>query len=93
MSPTDQGVWVRVRVAPARTDAAAIERVGPLTPYLVQTVVEDAVAGGRGTTVHLQLRDPAPGWSPSTLQRLRRSIQLLAGSEVQVALVDPVGRE
>ena len=57
--------WIRARVVPASGVAGAIERVGPLTPYLTQTIVEDALAAGQGTTVLLDVR-----WAdPSALVR------------------------
>ena len=78
------GLWVRARVVPARQGAAAIERVGPLTPYLTQMIVEDAVAGGHGSSVRLELRGDAPRL---TRLRLQRRVQLLAGGAVRVAVV------
>jgi hypothetical protein len=67
------GLWVRARVVPARQGAAAIERVGPLTPYLTQMIVEDAVFGGHGSSVRLELRGDAPRlthWRPEYRARI-----------------------
>jgi hypothetical protein len=80
-----EDVWVRSRVAPGREGAAAIERVGPLTPYLTQTIVEDAVAGGPGTSVRLELWGDDAGRLAQV--RLRRRIALLAGSARKVVVM------
>ena len=85
MNPAATDVWVRSRVTPAREGSATIERVGPFTPYLTQTIVEDAVAGGPGTSVHLRL------WGDEvarlTILRLRRRVGLLAGCAVHIDIV------
>ena len=87
--------WIRARVVPASGIAGAIERIGPLTPYLTQTIVEDALAGGQGTTVLLDVR-----WSdPSKLlESLRRRVEVLTSRGIRVALragegtTTPIGR-
>jgi hypothetical protein len=83
MSATDDAPWIRARVVPPRCDHSVIERIGPLTPYMTQTIVEDALAAGRGTTVHLELR-----WadSPHVLERLRWRVDLLTGRGIRVAV-------
>jgi hypothetical protein len=82
MSATDDAPWVRARVVSPRCDDSVIERIGPLTPYMTQTIVEDALAAGRGTTVHLELR-----WadSPHVLERLRWRVDLLTGRGIRVS--------
>ena len=74
--------WVLARVVPA-CGASAIERVGPLTPYLTQTIIEDARAAGRGSTVRLELGQPA---SVEVMQAVRRRLQLLTGRDVRIAV-------
>jgi hypothetical protein len=75
--------WIRARVVPASGVSGAIERIGPLTPYLTQTIVEDALAAGQGTTVLLGLR----GADPSALvEALRRRVEVLTSRGIRVAL-------
>jgi hypothetical protein len=83
MIPPDEAPWIRARVFPPRCDDPVIERIGPLTPYMTQTIVEDALAAGRGSTVQLELR-----WaeSPQVLERLRRRVELLTGRGIRVAV-------
>jgi len=75
--------WIRARVVPGSGVSGAIERVGPLTPYLTQTIVEDALAAGQGTTVLLDVR-----WAdPSALvEALRRRVEVLTSRGIHVAL-------
>jgi len=75
--------WIRSRVVPASGVSGAIERIGPLTPYLTQTIVEDALAAGQGTTVLLDVRwsDPSP-----LVESLRRRVELLTSRGIHVAL-------
>lgn len=88
MNPAATDVWVRSRVTPAREGSATIERVGPFTPYLTQTIVEDAMAGGPGTSVQLEL------WGDEvarlTILRLRRRVGLLAGSAIVRCVAPPI---
>ncbi len=83
MFPDDEAPWIRARVVPPCCDDSVIERVGPLTPYMTQTIVEDALAAGRGTTVQLELR-----WAeaPQVVERLRRRVDLLTGRGIRVAV-------
>lgn len=79
----DDAPWIRARVVPPHCDESVIERIGPLTPYMTQTIIEDALACGRGTTVQLELR-----WagSPQVLEQLRRRVELLTGRGIRVAV-------
>jgi hypothetical protein len=86
MTPPDEPTWIRARVLPPRCDDPVIERIGPLTPYMTQTIVEDALAAGRGTTVQLELRWPD---SPQVLEKLRRRVDLLTGRGIRVAVRTP----
>jgi hypothetical protein len=74
--------WVLARVVPA-CGACAIERVGPLTPYLTQTIVEDARAAGRGSRVQLEVTQPT---SLHVLETVRRRLRLLTGRDIRVAV-------
>lgn len=80
-----ENVWVRSRVVPGHACVAPIERVGPLTPYLTQTIVEDATGRGPGTSVRLELWGAGAGHL--TRLRLRRRVALRAGPSVEVAVV------
>ena len=75
--------WIRARVVPASGVGGPIERIGPLTPYLTQTIVEDALAAGQGTTVLIDVR-----WAdPSALvEALRRRVEVLTSRGIHVAL-------
>ena len=79
----DDAPWIHARVVPPHCDESVIERIGPLTPYMTQTIVEDALASGRGTTVQLELRW---GESPKVLEQLRRRVDLLTGRGIRVAV-------
>jgi hypothetical protein len=83
MIPPDEAPWIRARVVPPHCDESMIERIGPLTPYMTQTIVEDALASGRGTTVQLELRSAE---SPQVLERLRQRVDLLTGRGIHVAV-------
>jgi hypothetical protein len=83
MNPADDAPWIRARVAPPRAGGATIERVGPLTPYLTQTIVEDALVAGRGSTVLLEIRSDD---STQVLRRLQRRVQLLTGHGIRVTV-------
>ena len=73
--------WIRARVEAADGSGAAIERIGPLTPYLTQTIVEDALSAGRGSTVVLDVRWDSPR---QLLDALRRRVELLTNRGIQV---------
>jgi hypothetical protein len=63
--------------------SGAIERIGPLTPYLTQTIVEDALAAGQGTTVLIDVR-----WAEASalVESLRRRVEVLTSRGIHVAL-------
>jgi len=75
--------WIRARVVPADGIAGAIERIGPLTTYLMQTIIEDAMAGGRGSTVLLDVRWEDPS---QLLETLRRRVELLTSRGISVSI-------
>ena len=53
--PEEPPPAVRSRVVPAAPDGGSLERVGALTPYLAQTILEDGLRAGRGARVELSL--------------------------------------
>ena len=75
--------WIRARVEPPDGIGGAIERIGPLTPYLTQTIVEDALSAGRGSSVLLDVR-----WTDATqlVESLRRRVEVLTNRGIQVAV-------
>ena len=75
--------WIRARVVPASGVSGAIERIGPLTPYLTQTIVEDALTAGEGTTVLIDVR-----WADASavVEALRRRVEVLTSRGIHVAL-------
>jgi hypothetical protein len=75
------GPRIRSRVLRASRSAAALERVGPLTPYLTQTIVEDALAAGPGSRVEVEL-SLADG--THLLWSLRVSLDALAARGIAV---------
>jgi hypothetical protein len=83
LTSPDEAPWIRARVVPPHCDESVIERIGPLTPYMTQTIVEDALASGRGTTVQLEMRSPDPR---HILEHLRRRVDLLTGRGIHVAV-------
>jgi hypothetical protein len=83
MTSPDEAPWIHARVVPPHCDESVIERIGPLTPYMTQTIVEDAIASGRGTTVQLEMRSPDPR---HMLEQLRRRVDLLTGRGIHVAV-------
>jgi hypothetical protein len=83
MMPPVDAPWIRSRVIPPRRRESVIERLGPLTPYLTQTIVDDALASGRGSTVHLELMLAD---SLQLLEPLRRRVDVLTGRGVRVVI-------
>jgi hypothetical protein len=47
-------VWAHV-VSPERAVGGSLLRAGPLTPYLAETIVEDALRAGRGSLIKLRV--------------------------------------
>ena len=74
---------VRASVLRAGHSSATLVRVGPLTSYLTETIVEDALAGGPGGHVEIEL-----SWAEGThvLRTLRLSLDGLAARGITVAL-------
>ena len=79
---------VRARVLRAGDSSATLERVGRLTSYLTETIVEDALAGGPGGRVEIEL-SPADG--AHLLRTLRLWLDALAahGIVVEVRTAGP----
>ena len=74
---------VRVSVLRAGQSWATLVRVGPLTSYLTETIVEDALAGGPGGHVEIEL-SRAEG--THMLRALRLSLDALAARGITVAV-------
>jgi hypothetical protein len=72
---------IRARVVRAGLAAAALERVGALTPYLTETIVEDAFAAGPGSRLQVELSRPD---GDHLLRTLRLSLDALARRGVAV---------
>jgi hypothetical protein len=82
----DQPIAVVARVV-AR-GRGSIERVEALTPQVVETIVEDARAAGRGAALTLTIRSPI---APRTLARVRDVFAGLIARGVQVHVTtDPI---
>ena len=72
-------IWARVlRADPA---AATLVRVGPLTPYLTETIVEDALAAGPGSRLQVELSRADGAY---LLQSLHLSLNTLASRGIAV---------
>ena len=74
---------VRASVLRAGHSSATLVRVGPLTSYLTETIVEDALAGGPGGHVEIEL---TPTDSAHLLRTLRLSLDALAARGITVAV-------
>jgi len=72
---------VRASVLRAGHSSATLVRVGPLTSYLTETIVEDALAGGPGGRVEIEL-SRAEG--THLLRTLRLSLDALAARGITV---------
>jgi len=72
---------VRASVLRAGHSSATLVRVGPLTSYLTETIVEDALAGGPGGHVEIELSQ-AEG--THMLRALRLSLDALAARGITV---------
>ena len=79
---------VRASVLRAGHSSATLVRVGPLTSYLTQTIVEDALAGGPGGHVEIELSRVE---GTLMLRTLRLSLDALAarGIAVEVRTAGP----
>ena len=74
---------VRASVLRAGHSSATLVRVGPLTSYLTQTIVEDALAGGPGGHVEIELSRVE---GTHMLRTLRLSLDALAARGITVAV-------
>ena len=72
---------VRVRVTPLAAGGSSLERTGPLTPYLAQTIAEDAAHAGRGA--RLELTVPA-GTDMTALAAVQTAFAGLGARGVEV---------
>jgi len=72
---------VRASVLRAGDSSARLVRVGPLTSYLTETIVEDALAGGPGGRVEVEL---SPTDGAHLLRTLRLSLDALAARGIAV---------
>ena len=72
---------VRARVRRGGHSSGTLVRVGPLTSYLTETIVEDALAGGPGGRVEIEL---TPTDSAHLLRTLRLSLDALAARGIAV---------
>ena len=72
---------IRASVRRAGDSSATLVRVGPLTSYLTETIVEDALAGGPGGRVEIEL---ARAEGTHLLRTLRLSLDALAARGITV---------
>jgi hypothetical protein len=72
---------VRARVLRAGHSSGTLVRVGKLTSYLTETIVEDALAGGPGGRVEIEL---SPTDGAHLLRTLRLSLDTLAARGIAV---------
>ena len=72
---------VRASVLRAGHSSATLVRVGPLTSYLTETIVEDALAGGPGGRVEIEL---TPTDCAHLLRTLRLSLDALGARGIAV---------
>ena len=79
---------VRARVRRGGHTSGTLVRVGPLTSYLTETIVEDALAGGPGGRVEIEL---TPTDCAHLLRTLRLSLDALGarGIAVEVRTAGP----
>jgi hypothetical protein len=79
---------VRASVMRAGRSTATLVRVGPLTSYLTETIVEDALAGGPGGRVEIEL---SPMDGAHLLRTLRVSLDALAAHGIVVEVRTAAG--
>jgi len=72
---------VRARVRRGGHSSGTLVRVGPLTSYLTETIVEDALAGGPGGRVEIEL---TPTDCAHLLRTLRLSLDALGARGIAV---------
>ena len=75
-------MWTRLVSAPGRS-GGEVRRAARLTPYVAQTIVEDALRAGRGTRLEVTVvsRVDAAG-----LAQLREHFSSLAGRGIDVTV-------
>ncbi len=79
--------WIRARTAPSHDSLGAIVRVGPLSPYLVRMILDDARSAGSHPVVEIEVVGVSAPRLSLSVQRLRRRIELLASAAVRVVIV------
>jgi hypothetical protein len=80
----ETGPLVRATLAlPADGMQRAVERGGPLTPYAMQEIVEDALHAGPGASLDLCVAEPA---GEEWLARLREVRERLCRRGIEVRL-------
>ena len=79
-----QHIWARI-VPPAGESSGTLERTGWLTPYIAETIAEDAVRAGRGARVELTI-------TATTTEGFVRAQRQFAGLGKRSVLVT-VGRD
>ena len=80
---------VRASVLRAGHSSATLVRVGPLTSYLTETIVEDALAGGPGGRVEIEFSRVDGAY---LLRTLRLSLDALAARGILVEVHTASGR-
>jgi hypothetical protein len=81
---------IRARVlGGVRGERAVFERVGTLTPYVVETIVEDVLHAGRGARLEVTLR---PNAGPDEVAGVQRRFATLVRKGVPVSVRREPGR-
>jgi hypothetical protein len=76
---------IRARiVSPAGESSGALERTGWLTPYIAETIADDALRAGPGSHVELSVATDATG----SLVRTQRQFARLGARDVLVTMRD-----
>lgn len=68
-APMEQGTFVRASIAPANEPNAVLERAGWLTPYLTETIAEDARRAGPGARLDVRVISTAANGLVAALER------------------------
>jgi len=80
--PPSPLVWTRLVSAPGRP-GGEVRRAARLTPYIAQTIVEDALRGGRGTRLEMTVVSRV---SVAGMARLRDQFSWLADRGIDVTV-------
>jgi len=75
-------VWTRLVSAPGRS-RGEVRRAARLTPYVAQTIVEDALRAGRGTRLEVTV---VSRLGAAELAQLREQFSCLAGRGIDVTV-------